>query len=51
VPNSHTARLIGWEIASVDLRAEVLLMALAFAVPRTTPCNYFTEAAKVKALR
>jgi hypothetical protein len=43
--------LIGWEIASVDLRADALQMAQALAVPRTTPCNSFTEAAKVTLLR
>jgi hypothetical protein len=43
-PNSHNAKLIDWEIASMDLRAERLLMAPAFAIPCTTYRNYFTEA-------
>jgi hypothetical protein len=51
VPNSHNPTLIDWEIASIDLRAEGLLTAPAFAVPPTTHCNYFAGAAKVTPLR
>ena len=51
MPNSHNAKLIDWEIASIDLRTEELAMAPAFAIPRTTHRDYFTEAAKKKPLR
>ena len=39
VPNSHNAKLMDWEIASIDLRTEGLLMAPAFAIPHTTRRN------------
>jgi acetyl-CoA C-acetyltransferase len=32
--SAHKAKLIDWEIASIDLRTEGLLMAPAFAIPR-----------------
>ena len=33
-PGTYRARLVDWEIASIDLRTEGLLMAPAFAIPR-----------------
>jgi acetyl-CoA C-acetyltransferase len=33
-PDVHKATLVDWEIASIDLRTEGLLMAPAFAIPR-----------------
>jgi acetyl-CoA C-acetyltransferase len=33
-PGTHRAKLIDWEIASIDHRVEGLLMAPAFAIPR-----------------
>jgi hypothetical protein len=44
VPNSHNAKLIDLQIASIDLRMEGPLMA---PISRTTHRNYFTEAVKV----
>jgi acetyl-CoA C-acetyltransferase len=35
----HKARLVDWEIASIDLRTEGLLMAPAFAIPRLLARN------------
>ena len=33
-PGTYRAKLVDWEIASIDLRTEGLLMAPAFAIPR-----------------
>jgi len=44
IPNSHNAKLIDLQIASIDLQMEGPLMA---PISRTTHRNYFTEAAKV----
>jgi len=42
--NIQKARLIDWEIASIDLRTEGLLMAPAFAIPRLLARNGLTYA-------
>lgn len=40
----HTAKLVDWEVAAVDLRTEGLLMAPAFAIPRLLARNGLTYA-------
>jgi acetyl-CoA C-acetyltransferase len=40
--NTPAARLIDWEIASIDFRTEGLLMAPAFAIPRLLARNALT---------
>jgi acetyl-CoA C-acetyltransferase len=42
--NIYKAKLIDWEIASIDLRTEGLLMAPAFAIPRLVSRNGLTYA-------
>lgn len=42
--NVAKARLVDWEIASIDLRTEGLLMAPAFAIPRLLARNGLTYA-------
>ncbi|MFO1323544.1 MAG: acetyl-CoA C-acyltransferase [Burkholderiales bacterium] len=42
--NIAKARLVDWEIASIDLRTEGLLMAPAFAIPRLLARNGLTYA-------
>src|SRR5437016_5379552 len=37
--NVHKAKLVDWEIASIDLRTEGLLMAPAYAIPRLLSRN------------
>ncbi len=43
-PDIPRARLVDWEIASIDLRTEGLLMAPAFAIPRLLARNRLTYA-------
>jgi acetyl-CoA C-acetyltransferase len=42
--NTYKAKLLDWEIASIDLRKEGLLMAPAFAIPRLLARNGLTYA-------
>ena len=42
--NTAKAKLVDWEIASIDLRKEGLLMAPAFAIPRLLARNNLTYA-------
>ena len=42
--NVHKAKLVDWEIASIDLRTEGLLMAPAYAIPRLLSRNGLTYA-------
>jgi acetyl-CoA C-acetyltransferase len=43
-PDIHKVRLVDWEIASIDLQTEGLLMAPAFAIPRLLARNAMTYA-------